>query len=119
MSDDDDIASIAPYVIQVLTRSRFFDVLDHRLCPESLTPEDAAPRAKCGRDFAISKSLLDQIGFPEQDQADIFAVLQDRGARCDCEILYNVVVKSRLKDEYVHSHPGVEGRRFAHGSAIT
>lgn len=111
---DDEVASIAPYVIQVLTRSRFFDVLDHRLCPT----EASHTRAKCGRDFAISKALLDEIGFPAEDQADIFAVLQDRGAHCDCEILYNVVIESRLKDEYVQSHPGVEGRRFAHGSAM-
>lgn len=107
----DDVASIAPYVIQVLTRSRFFDLLDHWLCPEG-----AADGVKCAGDFAISKSLLEQIGFPAEDQADAFAVLNDRGAFCDCEILYNVAVESRLKNEYWQSHPGEKRRPFAHGT---
>ena len=109
--NDEHVQSIAPYVIQVLTRSGFFDLLDHRLCPEG-----AGDREKCGGDFAISKSLLDQIGFTSEDQADIFAVLGERGAGCDCEILYNVVLESRLKKAYWRAAGGPQVGRFAHGS---
>lgn len=104
----EEISAIAPYVIQVLTRSGFFDLLDHRLSV-----------AKCARDFAISKALLEQIGFPAEDQSDIFAVLEFRGAACDCEILYNVVLESRLKAEYWKTHPAMRGAKFAHGQANT
>ena len=32
--------------------------------------------------------------------ADVLAVLQSRGACCDCEVLYNVAEESRLKARY-------------------
>jgi len=94
------ICSISPDVIRVLMGRRFFELLDDRLCPVL----KEAGREKCKSDFAASEIVLDSLGFTEDDKEDIFAVLKSRGARCDCEILYNVVEKSRLKSEHWKAH---------------
>jgi hypothetical protein len=53
--------------------------------------------------YRLSESILQASGFEHDDFSDIFAVLQSKGACCDCEVLYNVAEKSRLKAKYWRS----------------
>lgn len=64
---------------------------------------DATPPAKCRGDFRHAKNTLQLCGFEESDWSDVFHVLMAQGAFCDCEILYNADVESRLKTHYWQS----------------
>jgi hypothetical protein len=43
---------------------------------------------------------LRSLDFEETSIGEAIEVLRSRGACCDCEVLYNVVEASRLKEEY-------------------
>jgi hypothetical protein len=94
--DDELIQEITAEVMRCLEHSGFFEELDNRLCPESkeITVE------QCQGDFEVSKAVLKQVGFTQEEFFDIFHVLMAQGAYCDCEILYNVAETSRLKGQY-------------------
>jgi hypothetical protein len=100
--DDDDlydeelVNSIAPNVLAVLGREKFFELLDDRLCPNNAP----ATRERCQHSFEISKSVLCDSGFDSDEIRDVIAVLHANGACCDCEVLYNVAEESRLKSRY-------------------
>lgn len=101
MSDEFDrdrefIASIAPDVNGALTASGFFEVLDDVFSPK----DNSRASVVCDGSYRIAKEILLARGFAESDFADVFAVLKERGACCDCEILYNAAESSRLKSEY-------------------
>jgi hypothetical protein len=101
MSDEFDrdrgfIASIATDVIRALTASEFFEALDDVFSPK----DNSRATVVCDGNYRIAKEILLARGFVESDFADVFAVLKERGACCDCEILYNAVESSRLKAEY-------------------
>lgn len=94
--DEELINSITPDVMRCLNGARFFEMLDHAMCPE----DPAAERATCWGDYRHSRPILVKSGFKEEEFFDVFHVLMRRGGFCDCEILYNVVERSRLKSEY-------------------
>ena len=103
--DEELTKQISPTVMKCVEASGFFKGLDDVFCPGN----PAAPRAKCHRDFRVSKELLTKHGFEEKDLSDVFHVLMAKGGFCDCEILYNVVEESRLKAEYWKAR--AEGRK--------
>ena len=97
--DEDYIQSITPDVLAVLTRQHIFASLDERMSPSATT---ATPQA-CKHDFSMLTEVLTENGFNSEDQQDILSVMLVNGAHCDCEVLYNVAEKSRLKTSYWQS----------------
>jgi hypothetical protein len=94
--DRDLIADITPDVMKCLAEWKFFEELDDRLCPA----DQSKSREDCHGNFEISEVILRSSGRDDADFADIFGVLRAQGGFCDCEILYNVSQKNRLKSEY-------------------
>ena len=97
--DDQDtalIAAITPDVMACLGRSKFFEMLDDRLCPA----DKSIPPERCRGAFEVSELILRSQGYDEAARTDIFDVLKSQGGFCDCEILYNVPETNRLKAEY-------------------
>jgi hypothetical protein len=95
-SDDDLIYSIAPDVMKSLGRCGLFEKLDGFLSPE----DNSITAHSCDGTYKLSESILITAGFERAELSDIFAVLQSKGACCDCEVLYNVAETSRLKVNY-------------------
>jgi hypothetical protein len=91
--DEDLIAAIAPDVLGSLQTSGFIAALDESLCPVSV---NSAVKS-CAGDFRLAKQALEACGFDESDWSDVFHVLMERGAFCDCEILYNATEENRFK----------------------
>jgi hypothetical protein len=108
--DRDLASSIASDVMRVLIRRGFFEALDDLLCPKVVS---ATPSA-CQGDYANAAAILRERGFDEEESFEIFSVLRERGACCDCEILYNAVESSRLKAEYWRPRVKVEQTKFCH-----
>lgn len=100
--DQELIASIAPDVLGALQQKGFFAALDELLCPAS---EKSEPQ-KCSGDFRYAKRALQACGFEQSDSSDVFHVLMEQGAFCDCGILYNVANESRLKTKYWRASHG-------------
>src|SRR5262245_25371280 len=97
MRDDDSyVEGIAENVLVVLTRKRFFEMLDDEMCPI----DPAGQGAICRGSYDLASSVLAQLGFSSEDSADVLQVLAARGGHCDCEILFNVAETSRLKAAY-------------------
>jgi hypothetical protein len=96
--DDSEYADdIAPDVLGVLEKLHFFERLDDYFCPI----DDPQRMVPCGaHSFEISSAVLRGLDMDSDDIADVLAVLQARGACCDCEVLYNVAEESRLKARY-------------------
>src|SRR5258708_35865129 len=95
-SEEELISSIATDVMTCLGRCGYFENLDELLSPE----DNSASVEKCDRSFRLSETILIAAGFDRAELEDIFAVLPSRGGCCDCEVLYNVAEKSRLKATY-------------------
>jgi len=95
-SEDELISPIAPDVMTCLGRCGYFEKLDELLSPE----DNSASVEKCDGSFRLSETILIAAGFDRAELEDIFAVLHSRGGCCDCEVLYNVAEKSRLKATY-------------------
>jgi Protein of unknown function (DUF2695) len=80
--DEETIKEIKDTILPILRdKVPFVSLLDGEFMTQS---------TKCFGDFRHSKKLLIGLGFSEDDQFDIFHVLMNEGAFCDCEILYNV-----------------------------
>jgi hypothetical protein len=94
--DKELVDSIAPYVMEELTRVELFEKLDDLLCPS----EDTNSPKQCQGKYEISESILRSLGFDDEERGEIFQVLQSKGGFCDCEILYNVVETNRLRAKY-------------------
>jgi len=94
--DEELIASITPGVMEALRKKRFFAALDEVFLPKSGTTQPQT----CSGDFRHAKHALQLCGFKESDWFDVFHVLMRQGAFCDCEILYNSAIDSRLKAQY-------------------
>jgi hypothetical protein len=94
--DEELVNSIAPNVLTILRREKFFERLDDRFCPVDTSREPE----RCQHSFEISKSVLCDLGFDSDEIRDVVAVLHANGACCDCEVLYNVAEENRLKTEY-------------------
>jgi hypothetical protein len=110
--DDESISSIAPYVMKYLSGSGYFEKLDNLLCPEN----SSTPCQHCDGTYKLSKSIL-LASDSELDRHaldDIFAVLKSKGGCCDCEVLYNVPEKSRLRARYWRSRAAGEPPRAPH-----
>jgi hypothetical protein len=91
------VDDIAPDVLGVLEKLHFFERLDDYFCPR----EDTERQVSCdAHSFEVSIAILCDLDMDSDDIADVLAVLQSRGACCDCEVLYNVVEDSRLKARY-------------------
>ena len=109
-SDDELISSIAADVMTCLGRSSYLERLD-----ELMSPEDKSTSVeKCDGSFRLSERILIGAGFDRAELEDIFAVLHSRGGCCDCEVLYNVAEKSRLKANYWRVRAGEQVARTAH-----
>jgi len=98
-ADDEFISSIASNVMKCLASSFYFEKLDDLLSPE----DNSGASENCDGTYRLSESILQSSAFEQDDLSDIFAVLQSKGACCDCEVLYNVAEKSRLKAKYWRS----------------
>lgn len=109
--DPDLIEEIAPDVLLVLQRSGFLRALDLAFCPRL----PFVRPARCHGDFRVSKSLLPKHGFKPDEFFDVFHVLMARGGYCDCEILYNAVEQSRLKERYWKARARGQMPRDPHG----
>jgi len=94
--DEQFIESITADVMGVLQKKGFFAALDEVFLSEG---DPVHPRT-CFGDFRHAKQTLQLCGFEELDWSDVFHVLMGQGAFCDCEILYNAAVESRLKARY-------------------
>jgi hypothetical protein len=93
--DEKLIKNITPDILKVLNKIGFFTKLDDLMCPINST----AKPYLCKGDFEISKSILKNHNFSQEDLFDIFHVMMQLGGFCDCEILTNVVEESRFKTE--------------------
>jgi hypothetical protein len=94
--EDEFVNAIASDVLKVFAEQRFFEDLGDRMCPE----DHDLPCLSCKGRFAISANILANADFDADDISDITAVLQSKGACCDCQALYNLAPESRLKSEY-------------------
>ncbi len=94
--DDQLVMDITPDVLRVLHHCGFFEKMDATMC--AVAEQAGAPR--CAGDFSMAKKILSDCGRPEDEFFDVFHVLMDQGAYCDCEILYNVMEDSKLKERY-------------------
>jgi hypothetical protein len=109
--DEELIDSITPDVMNCLMGSRFFELLDEAMCPKEVEGE----RSRCWGDFRISRPILLNRGFKEDELFEVFHVLMRQGGFCDCEILYNAVEQSRLKAEYWAARAEGRSPYDAHG----
>ena len=88
-----------------MASSGFFSALDEVMCPA-----DASIAAEpCHGDFRHAKECLLKTGFKEDEFFDVFHVLMDAGAYCDCEILYNVNRDNRFAKSYWQRRAGEVG----------
>jgi hypothetical protein len=94
--EDEYAAFIRLQVMLCLERNKFFGALDDRFSPVN----DPQKGVRCGGNCEISTSILQALGYVEEDIDDIIEVMRSQGGFCDCEILYNVVEESRLKGDY-------------------
>ncbi len=109
-SDDELISSIAPDVMTCLGRCNYFEKLDELLSPE----DNSTSVEKCDGSFRLSETILIAAGLDRAELEDIFAVLHSKGGCCDCEVLYNVAEKSRLKANYWRGRAGKLVARTPH-----
>ncbi len=79
-----------------LRASRFFELLDDAMCPQKPVQD----RCQCWGDFRNSRPILLNRRFKERYIFKILNMVIRYGGFCDCEILYNVLEESRLKEEY-------------------
>jgi Protein of unknown function (DUF2695) len=94
--DEELIAAIAPDVLRSLRERGFFAALDELF----LSVDSNSLPQICAGDFRQAKQALQTCGFEESDWSDVFHVLMEQGAFCDCEILYNAAEESRLKAQH-------------------
>jgi hypothetical protein len=109
-SENELISSIAPDVMTSLGRCSYFEKLDELLSPE----DNSTSVEKCDGSFRLSETILTAAGFDRVELDDIFAVLHFKGGCCDCEVLYNVAEKSRLKANYWRGRAGEQVARTPH-----
>ena len=83
MEEDKFADSIAPDVLNVMVRNRFFEELDERMSPT----DRAQKPGLCDGTYWISIGILAELGFDEVDIADILEVFASRSGACDCETL--------------------------------
>jgi hypothetical protein len=114
---DELIADIRDDVMVCLQLSGFFEKLDDLLSPI----DNSVAAIKCSHTYSISTPLLKALGFPDEDIEDIFNVVRSEGGCCDCEILYNVSEKNRLKGKYWRGQYDelMKGPRRTKGDIIT
>lgn len=90
--NEETLAEIKDIILSILRyKVHFVSLLDSEFMTQS---------AKCSGDFSLSKKLLTNLGFSDDDQFDVFHVLMNEGAFCDCEILYNVFRESEYSKKY-------------------
>jgi len=90
--DQETIDEIKEPIISLLkNKIAFVALLDKQFTSQTV---------KCYGDFRYSKSIFNELKFSDEDQFDIFHVLMNEGAYCDCEILYNVFRDSEYSIKY-------------------
>ena len=84
--DQETVDEIKEPILKILSQAKFFEKLDDLLAPpvKSVKPE------VCRDDFRLTKSILNKLGFDEDEQFDICHVLMREGAFCDCEVLTQI-----------------------------
>lgn len=112
--DDELIKSITPDVMKVLFKVGFFEALDEAMAPIDTTQKGES----CWGDFRITQRILKEKGFaqtPHNDEIfDICHVLMAQNGYCDCEVLFNIYQKSRLKTRYVEKRNLESGNHKQH-----
>lgn len=92
--EQETIDEIKEPILSILKdKVNFVALLDKKFISENV---------KCYGDFRHSKRILTDLKFSHEDQFDIFHVLMNEGAYCDCEILYNVFRESEYSKNYWH-----------------
>ncbi len=87
-SDEDYIEQITPDVFGFLEEKDFFSQLE-----DKLSEGNNGSGRTCEGDFSVSKEILMGMGVIDQGELfDIFHVLMNQGAFCDCEILTNLTL---------------------------
>ncbi|HEY2857192.1 MAG TPA: hypothetical protein VGJ21_02120 [Terracidiphilus sp.] len=76
-----------------MKRSRFFELLDDRLCPA----DEGKARAECAHSFANSIKVLRELAIDLNDVQRVLMYFRERGARCDCDVLMKVAEKNRFR----------------------
>jgi uncharacterized protein DUF2695 len=109
-SHDELIPLIGPDVMTCLGRCSYFEKLDGLLSPQ----DNSVPVEKCDGSFRLSETILIAAGFDRAELKDVFAVLHSKGGCCDCEVLYDVAEKSRLKVTYWCGRTVEQTARTAH-----
>jgi hypothetical protein len=90
--DQEEIDENKDMILSVLKdQVNFVSLLDKEFVCQSI---------KCLGDFRYSKKILTDLEFSTNAQSDIFHVLMNEGAYCDCEILYNVFRESEYSQKY-------------------
>ena len=90
--DEETIREIKDKILAILRdKVHFVSLLDKEFIEQAI---------KCYGDFRHSKKILTDLGFPEEEQFDIFHVLMSEGGFCDCEILYNIFRESEYSKKY-------------------
>jgi hypothetical protein len=111
---------IAPDLMKVLERSKYFERLDEVLSPSDGSP----PNVACDHTFRLTRTILAELDFDEAATEVVVGVLHSRGACCDCEVLYNVAETSRWKAQYWRSKvkediEAKDSRSSQEGSSLT
>jgi len=109
--DREFVSEIAADVMVVLGKRRFFDLLDSRMCPA----DNRHKREYCQHTYDISKAVLTDCDFEQEEITEILEVLAFQGACCDCEVLFNVAEESCLRSEYWKSR-GIEHEALRHNA---
>lgn len=98
--DPDDLSSLDQETIGEIKNSILSILKDKIDFVSTLDTKFSSENSTCFGDFRNSKKILTNLDFSEEDQYDIFHVLMNEGAYCDCEILYNVFRESEYSKNY-------------------
>jgi hypothetical protein len=109
--DEALIKDITPSVMKCVNASGLLEALDDAFCPRL----PFKSRTRCHGDFRTTKALLPKHRFTPGEFSDVLHVFMLQGGYCDCEILYNVYERSRLRSEYWKARADGHTPRDPHG----
>ena len=92
---DEFISDITPDVMVVLVRQSFFEQLEREVFPNGAIDSSA-----CKHDFSITMRVLSQSGYDEDAIRDVIDVMRANGGYCDCEIILNAALQSKVSENY-------------------
>ena len=78
----EDLAAAEPKLAKELLAKGFFEQLAERLGDD--------PDESCSGEFAVTRQVLAELGFNDNQQRDVCLVLIRNGGYCDCQVLSEV-----------------------------